>query len=73
MNLQDASGVALNGQRFQMLEDIAKDLAGEVCFPTCFDVAMRVRNILRDPEVSLDQVVSVVKLEPLLTARLLQL
>lgn len=72
-NNQDKTGEALKAQRFQMLEDIARELAGEVVFPTCFDVILRVRKLLNDPDVSLQTIASAVSVEPLISAKLLQL
>ena len=40
----DKIGKELSAQRFQMLEDIAKELAGDVLFPTCFTTAERIRK-----------------------------
>lgn len=70
---RDKTGKELNAQRFQMLEDIAKELAGEVLFPTCFDTAERIRKLLDDPEVSLDRVAAVVMLDPLVSSKLINL
>lgn len=58
---------------FHILEDIARDLSGEVNFPTCLDAAMLVRNTLKDPFVSVDQVVQAVGVEPLISTKLLRL
>jgi len=58
---------------FRILEDIAKDLSADVNFPTCLDVAIMIRNTLKDPEVALDQVAKVVGLEPLIASKLLRL
>lgn len=58
---------------FRILEDIARDLSGEVNFPTCLDAAIMVRNTLRDPEVILDRVANVVEVEPLIASKLLRL
>jgi putative nucleotidyltransferase with HDIG domain len=69
----DKSGTELNQQRFHMLEDIAKDLAHEVIFPTSFDLVTRLRKVLQDPDISIDQVASFVTLEPLMSARLISL
>jgi len=71
-SLNDKKDEALKAQRFHMLEDIAKDLAGDVCFPTCFDVALRLRNVLHDPNVSLRDIARVVRLEPLVAVKLLR-
>ena len=69
----DKAGAALNAQRFQMLKDIAQELQGDVTFPTCFDVAVRLRHTLNDPNVSLDQVATLVSAEPLISSKLLRL
>lgn len=58
---------------FRILEDIARDLSGEVNFPTCLDAAIMVRNTLKDPEVSLDRVAQVVSIEPLVASKLLRI
>lgn len=60
-------------QQYRMLEDIARELAGDVVFPTYFDVAVHIRTVLRQPEVALADVVRVVELEPLICAKLLRL
>jgi HD-like signal output (HDOD) protein len=66
---KDASELA--EQRFKMLEDIANELAGEVLFPTCFDIAFRIRQLLNDPDVSLDKLALVVSADPLISSKLL--
>ncbi|HEX6736621.1 MAG TPA: HDOD domain-containing protein [Azonexus sp.] len=58
---------------FRILEDIARDLSGDVNFPTCMDAAILVRNTLRDPLANLDRVVQVVGIEPLISSKLLRL
>lgn len=70
---QDKTGEALRSQRFQMLEDIAKELAGEVVFPTYFDAVLKLRKALQDPNQSLAGISSIVSLEPLISAKLLRL
>ena len=69
----DLTGDALKAQRFKMLEDIAKELSDEVVFPTCFDVSLRLRNVLRDPDSSIEQVVDVIRADPLICSRLIRL
>ena len=69
----DKIGVELAAQRFRMLEDIAKELAGEVVFPTCFDAALRLRQALQDPNLSLVHIARVVAVEPLVAAKLIHL
>lgn len=70
---ENKTGAALNAQRFQMLEDIAKELQGDVTFPTCFDVVVRLRKALNDPEVALGHVVTLLGAEPLISSKLLHL
>lgn len=64
-----------NGQsaHFRILEDIARDLSGDVNFPTCMDAAILVRNTLRDPYANINRVVQVVGVEPLISSKLLKL
>ncbi|MCK6406316.1 MAG: HDOD domain-containing protein [Rhodocyclaceae bacterium] len=70
----DKTADALKAQRFHMLEDIARELsAGDISFPTCFDAALQVRNVLKDANVSLRAVAQVVSLEPLVVTKLLRI
>lgn len=69
----DKRGEELNAQRFQMLADIAKELAGEVVFPTYFDAAFRLRRELQNPELPLSRMATIVSLEPLVASRLMNL
>ena len=68
----DKNSDQLKNQRFEMLESIAAELSGEVVFPTCFDIAIRVRNAMRDPAASLPKIAGVIKTEPLVVAKLLR-
>ncbi|MBU3696190.1 HDOD domain-containing protein [Dechloromonas sp.] len=67
------TGDDLKAQRFQMLEDIAKELSGEVVFPTYFDAVLRLRKVLQDPNETIGSISSAVSLEPLISAKLLHL
>ena len=67
----DKKGGELAAQRFQMLEDIAQELAGDVVFPTAFDIVMRLRKVLNDPQLSIDHLADVIALEPLISSRLI--
>lgn len=58
---------------FRILEDIARDLSGDVNFPICMDAAILVRNTLKDPSVSLERVSQVIGTEPLIASKLLRL
>src|ERR1035437_10253313 len=63
----------LNAQRFQMLEDIARELAGVVVFPTSFDTALRLRKELQNPDLPTARIASIVSVEPLVATKLMQL
>jgi HD-like signal output (HDOD) protein len=69
----DKIGEELAAQRFGMLADIARELAGEVLFPTFFDAVLRLRKELQDPNVTLSRVARMVQLEPLIAAKLVRL
>ena len=69
----DKKGDALKAQRFQMLADIAKELSGEVIFPTYFDAVLRLRKVLQDPSQSIGGIAAAVSIEPLISAKLLHL
>lgn len=68
----DKKGQALKQQRFKMLEDIAAEMSGEVVFPTSFDIVLKVRNALRDPDISVNRIVALIRSEPLICARLIR-
>lgn len=69
---EDKSGQALKEQRFQMLADIAEELRGDVVFPTCFDVAVRLRQALADEDAPLDRIIALISADPLIPVRLLR-
>lgn len=69
----DKVGEPLKAQRFSMLEDIAKELAGDIVFPTYFDTAFRLRKELQNPDLPVSRIASIVGIEPLVAAKLLQL
>lgn len=69
----DKVGAELNAQRFKMLEDIARDLAGEVVFPTCFDAALHLRKELQKPDASIARIAKIVGMEPLIAAKLMNI
>ena len=58
---------------FKILDQIARDLSGDVNFPTCLDAAVMIRNTLRDPLADLAKVVQVVGVEPLISSKLLRI
>jgi HD-like signal output (HDOD) protein len=70
---RDIYGADLKAQRFQMLEDIAVELAGEVVFPTHFDAMLHLRKALQDPNHSIASIVKIISLDPLISAKVLHL
>lgn len=58
---------------FSILEDIARDLSGDVNFPICLDSAIMVRNTLRDPLADIGRITRAVGLDPLISSKLLRL
>ena len=60
-------------RHFRILEDIARDLSGDINFPICMNAAILIRNTLKDPLGSLERVAQVVSLEPLISSKLLRL
>ena len=69
----DKVGEALNAQRFQMIKDIARELEGDVVFPTSFDAAFRLRQALQNPDLPIARISSIVGGEPLVATKLMQL
>jgi HD-like signal output (HDOD) protein len=68
----DKKGEALKQQRFKMLEDIASEMASnDIVFPTSFDIVMKLRDALRDPAVSVERIVGLIRIEPLISTRLI--
>ena len=70
---QDKVGEALKAQRFHMLEDIAKELKGNIVFPTYFDADLHLRKALQDPDLPTARLASIVSLEPLIATKLMKL
>ncbi len=66
----DKKGEELKAQRFQMLQDIASELTGDVTFPTSFDTAIRLREKLSNEDWTLDEVAVALNAEPLVASRL---
>ncbi|MDZ4316181.1 MAG: HDOD domain-containing protein [Azonexus sp.] len=58
---------------FRILEDIARDLSGDINFPICMDAAILIRNTLKDPFANLERVSRIVSFEPLISSKLLRL
>jgi HD-like signal output (HDOD) protein len=57
----------------ELHDQIARDLSsGKVVFPTYFNVTLKVRNLLKDPNISVEKLAKGIMLEPLLASRLLQ-
>ena len=59
---------------FSILEDIARDLSGEVVsFPTFLDITFQVRSVLKDPNLSVDRLARLVEVEPLMSAKVIRM
>lgn len=57
-----------------LIEKIAEDLSREdVVFPTCFHITLKVRDLLRDPEVDIDKVAIALHAEPVISAKIIRL
>lgn len=53
---------------------IAEDLSREdVVFPTCFHITLKVRDLLRNPDVSIEQVATALLADPVISAKLIRL
>ena len=64
----------VDAEAFAFVQALASELSkGKVDLPSFPDIALRVRKVLADEEVSQDQVVRVVGSEPALAARLMQI
>jgi HD-like signal output (HDOD) protein len=56
------------------LKKIAHDLSREdIVFPTCFHITLKVRDLLRDPEIGIDKVATALLAEPVISAKLIRL
>ena len=65
---------AIDAEAFAFVQALASELSkGKVDLPSFPDIALRVRKVLADEEVSQEQVVRVVGSEPALAARLMQI
>lgn len=59
---------------FTILEDIARDLSSEaISFPTFLDITVTIRNALRNPNLTIDELGTLVSAEPLLSAKVIRL
>lgn len=59
---------------FRILEDIARDLSGEVvCFPTFLDITFQVRTALKNPNLTIEQLGKLIGAEPLMSTKIIRL
>jgi HD-like signal output (HDOD) protein len=69
-----AASPGTSSVEFAFVSALAREMsAGEIELPGFPDIAIRVRRVLQDEDVSTDKLIRVVGAEPLLSARLLQL
>lgn len=74
MSSAQPAAAATNHDAFAFVQSLARELSGsKLDIPSFPDVAVRVRRVLQDENVSAEQVTRVVGAEPALAARLLQL
>jgi len=70
----EPDGSARNENTHQhVLEDIERNLSGDLCFPTFLDLAMQVRKTLKNPEAPLDEIAQSILVDPLMASRILGL
>lgn len=63
-----------NQLSFRILEDIARDLSGEVVsFPTFLDITFQVRTALKNPRLTVDELGRLVAAEPLMSTKVIRL
>ena len=68
------TGVLTAQMFFQVFEDIAKDLSGDVvAFPTFLDITFQVRTALKDPRLSIDRLARLVEIEPLMSTKVVRM
>ena len=59
---------------FRILEDVARDLSGEVVsFPTFLDITFQVRTALKNPSLTVDQLAMLVGAEPMMSAKIIRM
>jgi len=63
-----------NEDCFRILEDIARDLSGEVVsFPTFLDITFQVRTALRKPDLTIEHLGRLISAEPLMSTKIIRL
>ncbi|WP_028455288.1 HDOD domain-containing protein [Chitinilyticum litopenaei] len=63
----------LRNDRLAMLQDIAKELEGDVVFPVCFDATVQISTVMKSQTASLQRITHEVQKDPLITSKLLKL
>lgn len=59
---------------FRILEDVARDLSGEVVsFPTFLDITFQVRNALKNPNLTVEQLAKLVGAEPMMSTKIIRM
>ena len=59
---------------FRILEDVARDLSGEVVsFPTFLDITFQVRTALKNPNLTVDQLATLIGAEPMMSTRIIRM
>lgn len=70
--MADIPATHLRNERFRLLEDIAKELEGEIVFPTSFDVSAHISEVMSNESASLQQIAQQVQRDPLIASKILK-
>lgn len=70
---EDKTNTELHDQRLAMLEDIAKELDSDTVFPICFDIAIEIGAVMKNPNASIKQIAAEVQKDPLIATKILKL
>jgi len=68
------SSESITQQMTRFYESLSRELkSGKINLPPFPEIAIRVRNVLEDPDSDIDSIVKILKLDPALSARVLQM
>lgn len=71
--MADIPAAHLRNERFRLLEDIAKELKGEIIFPTSLDVSAHISEVMSNESASLQQIAQQVQRDPLIASKILKI
>jgi HD-like signal output (HDOD) protein len=59
---------------FRILEDVARDLSGEVVsFPTFLDITFQLRTALKNPNLTVNQLAALIGVDPLMSTKVIRM